>query len=186
MENKTAVILKMIDKGKDIITISNLLGLKPNGFFKLLGQYPILEEIVKQKLNGNFRYHFKEDYKNSEDDELSMKEYIDIPINVISIDEVNRYNEYTRLILGVNIQLPKITYGEDLFKVANFVNDVFDFGDDDDDVSWNEKNFIYKGDWDISSIDWEVNSINGIPFDPISDTDDVSEEEFVNIIHDKI
>ena len=184
MENKTAAILKMIDKGKDIITISQFFGGLDN-FLELFKQYPTLEKIIKQKLNGNFQYHFEEDYKNSEDDELSMKEYIDIPINIISIRNTNSYNAdifNPFLYIGVNIQLPEITDGEDLFKVANFVNDVMEFGDDDN-VSVNERNFISKGDWEA---EYFVESINGIPFDPISDTDDVSEEEFVNIIYDKI
>lgn len=172
-------VLRMIDKGKDIITISNLFGGLDN-FFKLVSQYPTLEKIIKQKLSGDFLYRPEEDYENWRE---YRGEYIDIPINVISINDSSDDTEFTHLEIGINIQLPRFTNEEDLIKVANFINDHLTYGYGDDAILIDERNFISNKNWMGL---FYVSSVNGISFNNMSLDYEVSEEEFVNLVYDKI
>ena len=95
--------------------------------------------IIKQKLSGDLLYRPEKDYENWRE---YRGEYIDIPINVVYINDTADGTEFTHLEIGINIQLPRLTNEEDLIKVANFINDHLTYGYGDDAILIDEKNFI--------------------------------------------
>jgi len=168
-------VLKLINSGKDILTISSFFG-GLTEFFNLIKKFPTLEKLVRQKLSGDFLY------KPESEDWMNRGEYIDIGINVVDIetDSSDEDYDFKNLNIGLNIQLPKITDKHDLARVAYFINDLLVYGDGyEDDVLIDERDFIFKGNWYGM---YHVSSINDIPFSSFTYYYKIHEEDFINIV----
>ena len=167
MSNIAEKIIKMIDDGMSILSISKFFG-GMNNFSKIIDRYPNLKKIVTNQLGGVIRYYY------------ALK-VIDIPIVVTDVEDLSEDMGFDHANIVIDMMIPEITDLDTLAELHTFFDDfIMSLGPEA--IILNNRS-IFK---DIFYLP-VLHKINGIPWKELKNRNEkpIEDSDLLNIIPEK-
>jgi hypothetical protein len=163
MDRFAELIIKKIDDGEDILSISKYFG-GTDELLKMTEKYPYLQALVQTKLGGTL-------YCSAEgDDEVLIP--FEIPFVILDKEEID-FDFLPHYNVGVNLIIPELTFGLEMQKLFTWMEDyLMDLGSEVG--SFNDQKLNGQMIWVY------VQEINGLKFKKRED--DVSDQEILKVI----
>jgi len=162
-DNFSQYVISQIDEGETIFDISKFFGGMKN-FMSLVSKYPLLKQIIDEKLGGELEFYLDE----------SEKRY-KLPVRITEIEKADDFEEMYDIY--VDVIIPEVTDESDIAILFNYLHYIEpDYANDW--VYFNDKEFNF----DTMT---HVVSINGVNWKDMSRFVNTTVEEVERIIPDK-
>ena len=162
-DNFSQYVISQIDEGETIFEISQLFGGMKN-FMSLVSKYPLLKQIIDEKLGGELEFYLDE----------SEKRY-KLPIQITGVEKADDFEEMYDIY--VDVIIPEVTDESNIAILFNYLHHLEpDYANDW--AYFNDKEFNF----DTMT---HVVSINGINWKDMSRFVNTTVEEVERIIPDK-
>ena len=164
-DNFSQYVISQIDEGETILEISKFFG-GMNQFMGLVSKYPILKQIIDERLGGELEFQTDvDDY---------FKRY-KLPVQITEIEKADDFDEMYDIY--VDVIIPEVTDESDIAILFNYLHYIEpDYANDW--VYFNDKEFNF----DTMT---HVVSINGVNWKDMSRFVNTTVEEVERIIPDK-
>jgi hypothetical protein len=163
-DNFSQYVISQIDEGETIFEISQLFG-GMNNFMSLVSKYPLLKQIIDEKLGGELEFYVDE----------SEKRY-KLPIQITGVEKADDFEEMHDVY--IDIIIPEVTDESDIAILFNYLH----YLEPDEAGEW-----AYFNDRKYNSdmIMTHVVSVNGVNWKDMSRFVNTTGEEVERIIPDK-
>jgi hypothetical protein len=163
-DNFSQYVISQIDEGETIFEISQLFGGMKN-FMSLVSKYPLLKQIIDEKLGGELEFYLDE----------SEKRY-KLPIQITGVEKADDFEEMYDIY--VDVIIPEVTDESDITILFNYLH----YLEPDEAGEW-----AYFNDRKYNSdmIMTHVVSVNGINWSNMNRFVNTTGEEVERIIPDK-
>ena len=162
-DNFSQYVISQIDEGETIFDISKFFGGMKN-FMSLVSKYPLLKQIIDEKLGGELEFYLDE----------SEKRY-KLPVRITEIEKADDFEEMYDIY--VDVIIPEVTDESDIAILFNYLHHLEpDYADDW--AYFNDRKFNFDTMTHVVSI----NGINWLNMDRFINT---TAEEVERIIPDK-
>jgi hypothetical protein len=163
-DNFSQYVISQIDEGETIFEISQFFGGMKN-FMSLASKYPLLKQIIDEKLGGELEFYLDE----------SEKRY-KLPIQITGVEKADDFEEMYDIY--VDVIIPEVTDESDITILFNYLH----YLEPDEAGEW-----AYFNDRKYNSdmIMTHVVSVNGINWSNMNRFVNTTGEEVERIIPDK-
>ena len=162
-DNFSQYVISQIDEGETIFEISQFFGGMKN-FMSLVSKYPLLKQIIDEKLGGELEFYLDE----------SEKRY-KLPVQITGAEKADDFEEMYDIY--VDVIIPEVTDESDIAILFNYLHHLEpDYADDW--AYFNDRKFNF----DTMT---HVVSINGINWSNMDRFINTTAEEVERIIPDK-
>jgi hypothetical protein len=163
-DNFSQYVISQIDEGETIFEISQFFGGMKN-FMSLASKYPLLKQIIDEKLGGELEFYLDE----------SEKRY-KLPVRITEIEKADDFEEMYDIY--VDVIIPEVTDESDIAILFNYLH----YLEPDEASDW-----AYFNDRKYNSdmIMTHVVSVNGVNWKDMSRFVNTTGEEVERIIPDK-
>ena len=162
-DNFSQYVISQIDEGETIFEISKFFGGMKN-FMSLVSKYPLLKQIIDEKLGGELEFYLDE----------SEKRY-KLPVQITGAEKADDFEEMYDIY--VDVIIPEVTDESDIAILFNYLHHLEpDYADDW--AYFNDRKFNF----DTMT---HVVSINGINWSNMDRFINTTAEEVERIIPDK-
>jgi len=164
-DNFSQYVISQIDEGETIFEISQLFG-GMNNFMSLVSKYPLLKQIIDEKLGGEL------EFQTDVDD--FFKRY-KLPIQITGVEKADDF--YEMYDIYVDVVIPEVTDKSDIAILFNYLDHLEpDYADD----------WAYFNDMKFNSDTMtHVVSINGVNWKDMNRFINTTVKEVERIIPDK-